>query len=163
METNQIVKKVFLKFSRERVWRALTDSNEFGSWFGMKLEGPFRAGETMRGVIVPTSVDPEVAEMQKPYTGKPVELLIDRIEAPNLFSFKWHPFAIEAGVDYSSEPMTLVTFHLQEEKGGVSLTITESGFENIPISRRNAAFKANDGGWAKQTELIAKYLAMHEK
>lgn len=159
MDTDRIEKKALLKAPRSRAWRALTDSREFGSWFGMKLEGPFKAGETIRGEISPTTVDPEVARMQEPYAGKAVELFVDRIEPETRFALKWHPFAIEPGVDYSREPMTTITFTLEERPEGVLLAVVESGFEGIPSSRRAEAMRANDGGWAKQMELIAKYLA----
>ena len=159
MQTDRIEKNVLLRAPRSRVWRALTDSKEFGSWFGMKLDGPFAAGAKLRGVITPTTVDAEVAAMQKPYAGKEFELLVDRIEPERLFSFQWHPFDVQPGVDNSKEPMTLVTFTLEEQKGGVLLTVVESGFDKLPLSRRAEAFKANEGGWAKQMELIAKYLA----
>jgi uncharacterized protein YndB with AHSA1/START domain len=159
MSSDRIEKKIVLRASRSRVWRALTDSKEFGSWFGMRLEGPFVAGATMRGAIVPTTADPETAEAQKPYEGKPVEFFVDRIEPERLFSLRWHPFAIEPAVDYSKEPMTLITFTLEEKDAGVLLTVVESGFDALPLERRAAAFKANDGGWSKQMELIEKYLA----
>ena len=84
---------------------------------------------------------------------------VERVEPMSLFSFRWHPFAIERGVDYSAEPMTLVTFALEEVAGGTRLTITESGFDALPLARRAKAFAANDGGWIAQAELIAKYLA----
>jgi uncharacterized protein YndB with AHSA1/START domain len=158
MSSDRIEKKILLRAARSRVWRALTDSQEFGSWFGMKLEGPFVAGATMRGKIVPTTVDAETARAQKPYEGKPVELVVDRIEPERLFSFRWHPFAIDAGVDYSTEPTTLITFTLEEKDSGVLLTVVESGFDGLPLARRAAALKANDGGWAKQMELVEKYL-----
>ena len=161
MSTDQLQKKVLLSAPTSRVWRALTDSKEFGSWFGMKLEGAFRAGAVMHGVIMPTTVDSEVAKMQKPYEGKAVEFVIDRIEPESLFSFLWHPFAVDSKIDYSMEPMTLVTFTLKEQKFGVLLTITESGFDRIPSTRRNEALKANESGWSKQLELIEKYLIIH--
>jgi uncharacterized protein YndB with AHSA1/START domain len=159
METDRIEKKVLLKSSRARVWRALTDAKEFGSWFGMELDGPFVAGTTLRGRISPTTVDPEVAELQKSHKGKAVELAIDKIDAERLFSFRWHPYAVDPAVDYSKEPTTLVTFTLEEKAEGVLLTIAETGFDKIPLSRRAQALKANDGGWAKQAELVSKYLS----
>jgi uncharacterized protein YndB with AHSA1/START domain len=159
MSTDRIEKKVLLKAPLSRVWRALTDSKEFGSWFGMKLEGPFTAGAKINGIIVPTTVDPEVAQMQKPHEGKRVELWVDRIEPEHFFSLKWHPYAIDPKIDYSKEPMTLITFALEEKEGGVLLTLTESGFDQIPLARRAEAIRANDGGWSKQMELIAKYLS----
>jgi uncharacterized protein YndB with AHSA1/START domain len=159
MDTNRIEKKVLLKASRSRVWQALTNSQEFGSWFGMKLDSPFTAGTKIKGAIMPTTVDAEVARMQKPYEGTKVELLIDRIEPEHLFSFKWHPYAVDPKMDYSKEPMTLITFTLEDRDGGVLLTVVESGFDQIPLTRRLEALKSNEGGWAKQMELIEKYLA----
>lgn len=137
---------------------ALTDSAQFGVWFGMKLDGPFVAGQPLKGHIVPTEMDPEIARMQAPYSGYPVNWMVDRIEPKSLFSLRWHPYAIDPEIDYSDEPMTLITFTLKEVTGGVALTVTETGFENIPAHRRTEALKANDGGWAKQMELIATYV-----
>jgi len=108
--------------------------------------------------IVPTTVDPDVAKMQEPHRGKPFEFVVERIEAPRRISFRWHPYAIEPGVDYSREPMTTIVFELKEVQEGVELTITESGFDRIPLARRAEAFKANEGGWEHQMRLIAKYL-----
>jgi uncharacterized protein YndB with AHSA1/START domain len=157
--TDRIEKKVLLRAPRERVWHAISDAKQFGTWFGVEFDGPFAAGAAMKGRITPTKVDPEVAKMQEPYAGKAFDITVDRIEPPNLFSFRWHPFAIEPNVDYSKEPTTLVVFQLDEAPGGTQLTITESGFDKIPLERRAKAFAANDGGWTKQLELIAKYLA----
>jgi uncharacterized protein YndB with AHSA1/START domain len=161
MGTDRIEKRVLLAAPRERVWRAISDARQFGSWFGMSLDGPFVAGARLTGRIVPTTVDAEVAKMQKPHEGKAFEILVDRIEPMRLFSFRWHPFAVDPRADYSKEPTTLVTFELSEAAGGTQLTITESGFDQIPVARRAEAFKANDGGWQKQTELIQKYLTLH--
>jgi len=97
--------------------------------------------------------------MQESYSGMKFDYTVDRIEPMRLFSFRWHPFAIDPKVDYSHEPTTLVVFELEEVPGGTQLTITETGFDRIPLERRAKAFAANDGGWQKQTELIAKYLA----
>ena len=160
MNQDQIQKQVLLKAQKSRAWKAIANSNEFGSWFGMKLDGPFVAHSILRGSIMPTQVDAEVAEMQKPYTGKAVELFIDRIEPETLFSFRWHPFAIDPKMDYSKEPTTLIAFTLEEKGNETLLTITESGFDQIPVSRRAEAMKANDGGWSKQMELIQKYLRL---
>ncbi len=157
-ETDRIQKHVTLRAPRARVWRALTDSKEFGSWFGMKLDAPFTAGATMRGTIMPTTVDPEVAKMQKDYEGFPFDIVVETIEPERLFSFRWHPHAVDRAKDYTREPTTLVTFALAEVPGGVLLTVTESGFDRIPIERRAKAFSANEGGWAIQMELVGKYI-----
>ena len=156
--SDRIEKEVLLGAPLSRVWQALTDANEFGRWFGVRLDGQFKAGTPISGRIAPTTVDPEVAKMQKPYEGMKFEIVVDRIEPKKVFSFRWHPFGVDPKVDYSREPMTLVEFTLQELPEGVRLKVTESGFDTIPIERRAAAFTANEGGWAKQMELVQKYV-----
>jgi uncharacterized protein YndB with AHSA1/START domain len=159
MSTDRIEKKVLLRAPRQRVWRALADSAEFGSWFGMKFDGPFAPGACMRGVIVPTAVDAEVAKAQKEYEGMPFELTIEQMEPERLFSFRWHPFAVDRGVDYSAEPTTLVAFELEEVTNGIMLTVTESGFDRIPLARRAKAFAANEGGWSIVVKLIEQHVS----
>ena len=158
--TDRIEKKVLLRAPRERVWRAISDSKQFGSWFGVAFDGPFVAGKPVTGKIVPTTVDEEVAKSQQPYTGFAFEFAVDRVEPIRLFSFRWHPYAVDKGVDYSKEPSTLVVFELEEAAGGTMLTVTESGFDRIPLERRAKAFAANEGGWNAQMKLIEKYLAL---
>jgi len=153
-----IEKHIVVRASRARVWRAIADSKEFGTWFGMRIDGPFVAGRIVRGVIAPTEVDPEVAAMQKPHEGTPVALTIETMEPEHVFAFRWHPSAVDEATDYSAEPTTLVTFTLADDGTGCSVTVTESGFEHIPLARRAAAFTSNDGGWTAQMRLIARYL-----
>ena len=156
---DRIQKHILLRAPRSRVWRALTDSGEFGHWFGVTFDAPFTPGRAMRGVMTPSKADPEVAMAQQPYAGRPFEITIDRIEPERLFSFRWHPFAVERGVDYSNEPTTLVEFTLEEVSGGVMLTVTESGFDRIPLARRAQAFTANEQGWGMMIAVIEKYVA----
>jgi uncharacterized protein YndB with AHSA1/START domain len=160
MSTDRIEKKILLRAPLERVWSAISDAQQFGKWFGVALDGPFVAGERLTGKIAPTTVDADVAKLQEPHTGKAFTITVDRIEPLRRFSFRWHPFAVNSGVDYSKEPSTLVVFELTAAADGVLLTITESGFDQIPIERRAQAFAANEGGWEHQTKLIAKYLAL---
>jgi uncharacterized protein YndB with AHSA1/START domain len=144
VNTDRIEKKILLRATRERVWRALSDSKEFGIWFGVKFDDPF-------------------AKLQKQYGGKPFEITIEQMEPGRLFSFRWHPFAVEPGIDYSAEPTTLVVFELKEEAEGIMLTVSETGFDRIPLERRAKAFAANEAGWTKVVTLIDKYLAHEEQ
>ncbi len=146
--TDRIEKRVFLKASQARVWRALTDAREFGQWFGVKLEGSFAVGGTIRGQIT-----------YEGYEHLTMELQIERIEPQTLFTYRWHPYAIDPKVEYSSEPTTLVEFRLAAADGGTALTIVESGFDQIPLARRAEAFRMNDQGWAEQAEAIEKHVA----
>jgi uncharacterized protein YndB with AHSA1/START domain len=157
--TDRIEKRVLLRAPQERVWRAISDARQFGSWFGVAFDGPFVAGTRLTGRIVPTIVDPEVARSQEPYRGRTFEISVDRIEPERLFSFRWHPFAVDARVDYSGEPTTLVVLVLEPVPEGTLLTITESGFDGIPIARRARAFEMNAQGWTAQARLIERYLA----
>ena len=159
MTQDKIEKIVVLNASLPRVWNAIADSQQFGTWFGVAFDAPFVAGAHLTGRIVPTRVDPDVAAMQQPYEGKAFDFLVEAIEPMRRIAFRWHPFAIDPNIDYTSEPTTLINFELEEAPGGTRLTITESGFGNIPLERRAKAFTANEGGWAIQSTLIAKYLA----
>lgn len=159
--TDRIEKKVVLRAPRERVWNAIADAKNFGTWFGVEFDGPFVAGQHLTGRITPTKVDAEVAKSQAPYAGAKFEFSVDTIEPMDRISFRWHPFAIDPTKDYSAEPTTLIVFELSDAPGGTLLTITESGFDQIPLARRAEAFKANEGGWAAQARLIEKYLATH--
>jgi uncharacterized protein YndB with AHSA1/START domain len=156
---DRIEKTIVLRAPLRRVWRAVSDAKEFGTWFGVQFEGPFVAGQPMKGKIVPTKVDPVVAKLQEPHEGTSFEWTVERIEPERLISFRWHPFAIDNGHDYSQEPTTSVVFEFKEVEGGTLLTVSESGFKAIPLERRAKAFAANQGGWEHQTKLIEKYLA----
>ena len=117
------------------------------------------AGAPTFGTIAPTQVDADVAAMQEPWAGKAVVLLIEKMEPESFFSFRWHPGAPDLDKDYSMEPTTLVTFQLEEVEGSTQLTLTESGFDQLPLAMRKEAFSGNDEGWTIQMKLIAKYLA----
>lgn len=155
MDTDRIQKQILLRAPRERVWHALSDSAQFGRWFGVTLDGPFSAGQVTRGRIVPNLVDAEVAAAQQPYEGMACDFFVETVEPMQRFSFRWHPGA-EPDL---GDPMTLVVFELKDAPGGTLLTITESGFDRIPLARRAKAFADNDEGWTLQARLIEKFLA----
>jgi uncharacterized protein YndB with AHSA1/START domain len=157
--TDRIEKKLLLRAPRDRVWRAIADAKAFGSWFGVRFDGVFAPGAHMTGTVVPTQVDAEVAKTQKTYEGARFEVTIETMEPQRLFSFRWHPFAVDPKVDYSGEPTTLVVFELQDATEGTLLTLTESGFDGIPLARRAKAFSMNEQGWTGMMPLIEKYLA----
>lgn len=163
MSTDRIEKEVVLRAPLERVWRAISDAEEFGRWFGVRFDGPFVPGAPVTGVITPTTVDDEVARAQERYAGKADTWQIVAVEPKRRLAFRWHPYAVESGTDYSQEPTTLVEFTLDETAEGVLLRIVESGFDSIPVEHRASAFEANSEGWAAQTELVRKYLALSEK
>jgi uncharacterized protein YndB with AHSA1/START domain len=156
----KIEKRVLLRAPLDRVWRAVTDAEEFGRWFGVRFDGPFVVGKAVTATITPTSVDPEVAKRQEPHAGVTSTWQIVAMEPRRRFAYRWHPCPGEPDPEggQNAEPTTLVEFTLSETQGGVLLTITESGFENIPQARRSSSFEANAEGWAIQTDLVRRYL-----
>jgi uncharacterized protein YndB with AHSA1/START domain len=158
-QTDRIVKHALLNAPLERVWHAIRDAEQFGTWFGAEFDGAFAAGARITGRIVPTRVDPGVARMQEPHAGLAFEVTIERIEPMRLLSLRWHPYAVEPDADYSQEPTTLVAFELEPAPDGTRLTLTESGYDQLPRARRAEAFESNEQGWEAQLTLIAKYLA----
>jgi|SRR5215204_2298410 len=146
--TDRIEKRVVMRASRSRVWRAITTAEEFGAWFRVNLEGEFAEGGTIRGRITHPG-----------YEHVTVEMLVERIEPERYFSYRWHPHALDPAVDYSAEPTTLVEFILEEAEGGTAVTIVESGFDRIPLARRAEAFRMNGQGWAGQIQNLARYVS----
>lgn len=146
--TDRIEKRVVLRAARSRVWRALTDASEFGSWFGVKLESPFTEGSKVRGQITYPG-----------YEHLTMEVMVERMEAEKYFAYRWHPYAVDPKMDYSQEPTTLVEFKLDETSEGTVLTISESGFDQIPLTRRAEAFRMNEGGWTAQAQNVQRYVS----
>ena len=163
MSSDRIENEVLLRAPLERVWRAISDADEFGLWFGVRFDGPFVAGTSVTGVITPTTVDEDVARAQAPHAGKSDTWQIVSVEPQRRLAFRWHPYAVESGTEYSQDPTTLVEFTLTETNDGVLLRIVESGFDKIPVERRASALEQNAEGWAAQTELVRKYLTLSEK
>lgn len=147
--TDRIEKQILLKAPRSRVWRALSNAEEFGTWFGVKLTGKqFIAGQKTEGTLTYPGYEHIV-----------VTVFIERVEPEHHLSWRWHPAAIDPSFDYASEPTTLVVFELTEVESGTLLRVVESGFDNIPASRREDAFRMNNGGWDHQITNIEKHVA----
>lgn len=158
MTTDMISKTIVLKAPRDRVWSAISDSEKFGAWFGVQFEGPFVAGQSLAGKIVPTKVDPEVAASQEPYAGTQFDISVVAVDPQDRVAFRWHPGHVDPSVDYSKEPTTLVELVLTDAPNGTRLTVTESGFDAIPLERRAKVFELNEGGWEAQMMLVSKYI-----
>jgi uncharacterized protein YndB with AHSA1/START domain len=148
MNNNRIEKRIELNATVSRVWKALTDYREFGEWFQVKLDGPFKPGEITRGHITYPG-----------YEHLKWEVVVQKMDPEHYFSFTWHPYAVDPKIDYSTETPTLVEFKLEKTTNGTLLLVTESGFDRIPDDRRLEAFRRNDGGWAEQMKNIEAYVA----
>jgi uncharacterized protein YndB with AHSA1/START domain len=146
--TDRIEKRIELKAPVSRVWRALTDHREFGEWFRVRIDGPFVPGEVSRGQITVPG-----------YEHVAWEATVKEMQPERVFSYTWHPYAVDPKVDYSKETPTLVEFRLEKIPSGTLLVVTESGFDRIPAHRRSEALRMNEGGWAGQLRNIEKHVA----
>lgn len=145
--TDRIERRIELKAPIARVWRALADYKEFGQWFRVNLENPFIPGKSSKGRLTYPG-----------YENLIMEIVIEEMETERLFSFNWHPYALDSKVDYSKEPPTLVTFKLEKIEDGTLLVVTESGFDALPSERRDEAFRMNNNGWTEQMKNIENYV-----
>jgi uncharacterized protein YndB with AHSA1/START domain len=149
-QTDRVERQIMIRAPRERVWRALSSAEEFGTWFGARLQGQtFAPGQRVRGPITICN-----------YEHVMFDVVIERMEPPTLLSYRWHPYNVDPAVDYEQEEPTLVTFTLQDTPDqGTLLSVVESGFDRLPPQRRLEAFRMNDPGWAAQLENIARHVA----
>jgi uncharacterized protein YndB with AHSA1/START domain len=146
--TDRIEKKILLKAPRSRVWRAIVDRAEFGTWFGVSFPaGHFAKGEKVKGKITYPGYEHLVMEVD-----------VAEVEPERRLAFRWHPNAVDPNADYSAEPTTLVTFTLHDADGGTMLTLVESGFDKIPLHRRAEAIRSNEGGWTEQMRNIERHV-----
>ena len=145
--SDRIEKEIVLDTPRSRVWRAITTVSDFNEWFGVSLNGTFAPGAELSGRITTPG-----------YDHLTMTIWVESLDPEELFSFHWHPYAIDSAVDYSSQPTTLVSFKLTDVAGGTRLTVTESGFDKVPADRRDEAFLRNSEGWAIQVQNIRKHL-----
>jgi uncharacterized protein YndB with AHSA1/START domain len=147
-DTDRIERSIVLRAPRARVWRAISDAREFGTWFRVALEGDFVPGATLRGRITHPGYEHVAMEMQ-----------IERVEPERLLSYRWHPYAVKPDVDYATEPTTLVELHLEDVAEGTRLRIIESGFDRLPASRRDEALRMNGDGWSEQIRNVEAHVS----
>ncbi len=145
--TDRIEKKILIRAPKSRLWRALTNHQEFGTWFRAKLERGFAVGQPVTGKVTYPG-----------YEHVTLSVTVERMDAEERFSFRWHPYAVDPKVDYSKEPTTLVEFRLEEAEEGTLLTVVESGFDRIPAARRDEAFRMNTGGWEIQMDNVRRHV-----
>ena len=152
MNTDRIEREILLRAPRSRVWRALTEGQEFGSWFGVRLgAGDFQPGARVSGPLTYKGLDHVT-----------MKFTVEQVEPESFFSYRWHPYAVDPDYDYEQEPTTLVEFRLDEVDGGTRLRVVESGFDLIPEARKAKALEMNSNGWAIQMENIERHVSAVE-
>ena len=168
MNLDRIEKEVILRAPVSRVWRALTDMEEFGQWFGVELDQPFVQGQVVTGTFTANFDEQQIIKYQQAVgltpskvripTGRTVFCTVERVEPERYVSFRWIPYGIDADSDPENEPTTLVEFRLESVSDGTRLTIVESGFDRVPANRRERAFRMNEGGWSAQADNLRRHV-----
>ncbi|MBC7661726.1 MAG: SRPBCC family protein [Chitinophagaceae bacterium] len=144
---NTLKKQLEIAAPVSKVWKALSDSRQFGEWFHVQIDEPFVAGKTTRA--------------RHTYPGGEhihFAFEVKKIEPETYFSMTWHPYAIDDKRDYSKEEQTLIEFRLEPTAKGTLLLVTESGFEKVSADRRAEAFSMHNEGWIAQLKNIENYV-----
>ena len=144
---DRIIKKILLLAPQSRVFKALSDHNEFGKWFGAKLKGPFEEGKNVIGNITYPGYEHLIFEAK-----------IVAIQPESYFAMRWHPGIPKEGEDLSKAPTTLVEFQLKTIGKHTQLTLIESGFDQLPEERQKEAYETNEDGWEKQMTNIKSFV-----
>ncbi len=146
---DRIDRQILINAPRSRVWRALSNAEEFGKWFGVALQGKsFVAGQATQGQITYPGYEHVV-----------FDVTIERMDPENMIAWRWHPYAVDPAIDYSKETATLVEIKLKDAEGGTLVQVVESGFDQVPVVRRLEAYRMNSGGWEAQMDNIKKHVA----
>ncbi|MDB5802320.1 MAG: hypothetical protein JWL63_3259 [Rhodocyclales bacterium] len=150
--TDRIERSVVIQAPRDRVWKALSNAETFGTWFGANLKGQqFVPGQRTQGPLT-------IANLEH----VKFDVIVERVEPKNMMSYRWHPAALDPSMDYEQEPRTLVTFTLADLPGNQTrLTVVETGFDNVPPNRRLEAFRMNSNGWGWQADNVKRYAESH--
>ncbi len=147
-DTDSIERSIVLNASRSRVWRALSNAEEFGDWFGVNLKGKaFAPGSRVQGKFT-----------IKGHEHCMFDIVVERVEPEQLLSYRWHPYSMDPKIDYEKEQRTVVTFTLKDAGDGTLFTVLETGFDNVPPERRLEAFRMNTRGWEGQMGSLQRHV-----
>jgi uncharacterized protein YndB with AHSA1/START domain len=145
--TDRIEKQILLKAPRTRVWKALTDIQQFQAWFTASLTGELAPGKRARGNVT----HPGFEHVR-------LDIEVERMEPEHFFSYRWHPFAVDPKREYPAVERTLVEFTLVEVAGGTRLTVVESGFDRVAADRRAETVSMHEPGWVEELQLLAAFV-----
>ncbi|MGO9261554.1 MAG: SRPBCC family protein [Bryobacteraceae bacterium] len=146
-QLSKIEKRIVIRAPRQRVWRALTNFEEFARWF--RVEASSSAFESGARV--------DMVSTHPCGPGAKFFVVVEAMEPERLFSWRWYPGVQPPGADYEAEPSTLVEFRLEDTEGGTLVTVVESGFDRLSLDRRAKAFEENEKGWEIQLAALAEY------
>lgn len=130
---NSIQREIHINASAAKIYDAIANPEQVVRWFPTTLEGKYEVGEQP----VFGFGDHGKSQIQV-VDAKPVEY----------FAYRWVPGANHYLGDVTKVKSTLVEFRIVEQaNGSCTLTLTESGFADLPEDVIEASFQQNSNGW----------------
>ena len=136
---NTISRRLELAHPQEKVWAALTTPEGLAGWFGSSVEGQVAPGHDVR--------------MRWEQHGHEATLAIKVVDPMNVFAYCWGI----VGAPEGDPRRTYVEFRLEPVAGDTVLTVTESGFAQLP-DELIASYDGNTQGWASELGELVAYL-----
>ncbi len=136
---DRIERTVELAHPPAEVWAALTTAEGLRSWFGKEAAIDLRPGGPARMTFG---------------NGFTVSMRVERVEEPTVFGFTWQIY----GLPDDDPRRTYVEFTLEPTGSGTRLTVTESGFAQLPRDAYHKAYDGNTQGWMSELGELADYL-----
>jgi len=140
---NVIKREIVINASKERIYHAIADPEQVVLWFPETLEGHYEVG-----------AQPIMGFGEH---GRNQIYIVDARPC-SYFAYRWVPGASHFLGDVLSVQTTLVEFRIEEHGAdSCKVTLTESGFAELPVEVMEQAFKQNSGGWDFMLDRLVKY------
>ncbi len=140
---NEIRRELILPADPQTVWnKAFATAEALLTWFPEDLTGTFEIGQTFQMIWDQHNCECRLIEYNAPYS----------------LAYQWHPGDSVPLNHHPESELTTVTFTLEPHLEGTKLTMVETGFANIPVSRHERVLGENEGGWTSElNELKTTY------
>lgn len=139
---DRIEREIEIAASPETVWRVVSEPEHLAAWFSDEAEVEALPGK--EGLLV--------------WHGhESARLVVERVEPPRLFSFRWVRRSDEEPAPGNS---TLVEFSLSPCPAGTRLRVVESGFRALrwPPAEVASYLSENSAGWSRELEELRAYV-----
>jgi uncharacterized protein YndB with AHSA1/START domain len=134
---DRIERSVSLPRPPHEVWPVLTTAEGLSAWFGNRATIDLRPG----GAATMTFAG-----------GLTVEMRIERVEEPTVFSYTWRL----PDLPEEDPRRTYVEFTLRPDGDGTLLRVVETGFAQLPVTTRRDSYDSHADGWSRELAELAE-------